>query len=64
MMQAAQHRYRHDRADWLAHRKSGAFLVEGKMRPRLVIIGRLLFQDAAQVRLAEHDHVIEAFTAN
>jgi hypothetical protein len=30
----------------------------------LVVIGGVLFQDTAQVRLAEHDHVIEAFTTN
>ena len=39
-------------------------LVQRSMRPRLVVIGGIALQNAAQVRLAEYDHVIEAFASN
>jgi hypothetical protein len=34
------------------------------MRPHLVVIGGIALQDAAQVRLAEHDEAVETFLAH
>ena len=38
--------------------------IQGQMRPRLVVIFKVLGKDAFQVRLVEHDHVIQAFATN
>ena len=34
------------------------------MRPDLVVIGSVIFQDATQLRFAEHEQVIEALAPN
>src|ERR1019366_9218290 len=39
-------------------------LVQGTMRPRLIIVGGICAQDPAQVRLTEYDHVVQALPAD
>ena len=34
------------------------------MRADLIVIGRVILQDATQLRFAEHEQVIEAFAPN
>src|SRR5262249_5214552 len=39
-------------------------LVQRAMNPRFIIIRGILAQDPAQVRLPEHDHVVETFPSD
>jgi len=39
-------------------------LVQRSMGPRLIIVGSVRTYDSAQVRLTEHDHVVQAFSAD
>lgn len=41
-----------------------AILVQGSVRPVVVIISHILGKDAVQVRLVKNDHLIQAFTTN
>ena len=42
----------------------GGVLVQRSMGPRLIIVGSIRAYDSAQVRLTEHDHVVQAFPAD
>ena len=39
-------------------------LVQGAMRPRLIIIGGIRAYDSVQVRFPEYDHVVQALPAD
>jgi hypothetical protein len=39
-------------------------LVQRSMSPQLIIIGGICAEDSAQVRFAEHDHVVQALPAD
>src|SRR5262245_11445434 len=34
------------------------------MRPRPMVISKVTFENSAQVRLVDHDHMVQAFSAN
>ena len=64
MMQAAEDRLRCDAAEALNLAMERGVLVQRSMRPQLIIVGGVCGCDPAQVRFAEHDHVVEAFPAD
>ena len=45
-------------------RGSGASLLEPQMRPTPMVVPAVDRKDASQMRLVEHDHVIEAFATD
>jgi ACR3 family arsenite efflux pump ArsB len=64
MMESTEDGYRCDRAELLRTPKIRCVLVQRKMRADLIVIGSVLLQNATNLRLVEHDDVIEAFAPN
>jgi hypothetical protein len=60
-MQSAKDRNSRDGAVGEGRRKSGAFLVQGEMRPDLVVVRSVSLEDMAQVSFAEYDAVVKGF---
>ena len=66
MVQAADFRKLHDppRGGKLDRPEVGCVLVEREMGTRLMVVGEIAGQDAAEVSLAEDEHVIQALPAD
>src|SRR6266704_206997 len=64
MMKATKDRLECDRADALNRPMERGILVQRAMNARYIIISGKLAQDPAQVRLPEHDHVVETFPSD
>jgi hypothetical protein len=64
MMKAAKDRLGCDGADALNRPMERGILVQRAMNARFIIISGKLAQDPAQVRLPEHDHVVETFPSD
>src|SRR4029450_13567026 len=64
MMKAAKDRLGCDGADALNRPMERGILVQLAMNARFIIISGKLAQDPAQVRLPEHDHVVETFPSD
>ena len=65
MMEAADHGRRDDAAPVGTLHRSGlrGVLAEGQVSPGLVVVREIGAQHAAQVGVAQHHHVVEAFAA-
>ncbi len=62
MVKAAEDRERGDGSATVLPRPAvGRVLIEDEMSADLIVVRSVRFQDATQVGLAEHDHVVEAF---
>ena len=61
MMEPAEDRYRCDAAELLGSSKIWSIFVQREMSPDLIVVRSVSLQDTAQVRLAEHDEVVERF---
>jgi hypothetical protein len=63
-MKAAEDGCRYDAAHVLDGATDRSVFVERPVSPQPIIIGGVLRQNPAQVRLAEYDHVVDAFTTD
>jgi hypothetical protein len=63
-MEAAQDRLRGNGAAALDLTMYWGVLLQRSMCPRLIIICGVGAEDPAQMRLTEHDHVVEAFPSD
>jgi hypothetical protein len=61
MMDPAEDRYRCDAAELLGSPTIWSILIQREMSSDLVVIRSISLQDTAQMRLAEHDEVVERF---
>jgi hypothetical protein len=64
MMKAAKDRLGCDGADALNRPMERGILAQRAMNARFIIISGKLAQDPAQMRLPEHDHVVETFPSD
>src|SRR5437763_2808898 len=64
VVKAAEDRLRCDDAEVLNRPMKWGILVQQAMNARFIIIRGILAQDPAQVRLPEHDHVVETFPSD
>ena len=64
MMKATKDRLGCDGPDALNRPMERGVLVQRAMNARFIIISGKLVQDPAQVRLPEHDHVVETFPSD
>src|SRR6266516_8147069 len=64
VMKAAKDRLRCDDAEALNRPMEWGILVQRAMDARFIIISGILAQDPAQVRLPEHNHVVETFPSD
>src|SRR5207248_1627306 len=64
VVQAAEDRLRCDDAEVLNRPMKWGILVQRAMNARFIIVRGIAAQDPAQVRLPEHDHVVETFPAD
>ena len=64
MMEPSEDRERDDPAGPLNRPAYGGVLVQGRVRPDLVVVGAIGFEDPAQMTLTEYDHVIEALPSD
>ena len=64
MMKAAKDRLGCDGADALNRPMERGILIQRAMNARFVIISGKLAEDPSQVRLPEHDHVVETFPSD
>ena len=61
MMEAAENSDRYDAANRLRASKAGRVLAQRQMGSDFVVVNRVCCQDPTQMRLAEHNYVVEAF---
>jgi hypothetical protein len=61
MMEPAEDRYRSDATDLLLPPELRSIFIQWEMGPDVIVVWSVSLEDTAQVRLAEHDEVIERF---
>jgi hypothetical protein len=59
MMQPAEDWNRCDTTDLLLPPKVRSIFIQRKMRPNVVVLGGVVFQNVAKLRFAEHHEVVE-----
>jgi hypothetical protein len=64
MVQSAEDRLRNDLPEPLNRARAGCVLPKRKMSPRPIIIAGVLRQNAPEVLLVEHDHMVGALASH
>ena len=62
MMKSAQDGARPDYTDPLNPARNGRILIQSQVRPRLILVESVRFQNPAQMRLAQDNDVVRTFT--